>query len=166
MQFLENELKEYAEFAWSTFDFEICPSSETSDEKIEHLENSIAANVQISGEWQGAITLSIETDLACQLAERMFSRAKGLATQEELRDAMAEMINMIGGNIKSLLKQPCFLSIPVVELKKASLHFPFMEQVSRVMFDCMGMKFGLVVHQAIEQNPSHQPSGAQTSTRS
>jgi len=105
MQFFENEIKEYAEFAWSTLDLKITPSSG------QFKGNSITANIQISGQWQGVIALTIEHELAQQLAVKMFSIEKGQVTDEEINDALSEMINIIGGNLKSLLPQPNQLSL-------------------------------------------------------
>jgi len=138
MQFFENKIKEYAEFAWSTLDLKITPSSG------QFKGNSITANIQISGQWQGVIALTIEHDLAQQLAVKMFSIEKGQVTDEEINDALSEMINIIGGNLKSLLPQPNQLSLPMVDLKGTGTHFPFTEQRSQVVFDCVGKKvYGL-----------------------
>ncbi|GJL80113.1 MAG: hypothetical protein NPINA01_31020 [Nitrospinaceae bacterium] len=155
MQFFEAEIKEYSEFAWSTFDLKTSPSSQANHE---NLEDSVTANVQISGNWQGVVTLKIEMDLAHQLAEKMFSLEKGKATPDEINDAVAEMINMIGGNLKSLLPQPCQLSLPIIDLKGALFEFPFTEQLSEVVFECQGKKFMVSIHQVKEHKLPNQPT--------
>ena len=160
MQFFENEIKEYAEFAWSTFDLKITPSSGQFNENSE---NSVAANIQISGHWQGVIALKIERDLAQQLAVKMFSMEKGKVTDDEINDALSEMINVIGGNLKSLLPQPNQLSLPMVALKGTSLQFPFTVQRSQVVFDCMGKQFMVAIHQAKDKTIPNQPAHSETS---
>ena len=161
MQFFENEIKEYAEFAWSTLDLKITPSSGQFDENPE---NSVTANIQISGHWQGVIALKIGHDLAQQLAVNMFSIEKGRVTDAEINDALSEMINIIGGNLKSLLPQPNQLSLPMVGLKGTDLHFPFTEQCSQVVFDCLGKQFMVAIHQAKDKKIQNQPTHSETST--
>jgi chemotaxis protein CheX len=163
MQFFENEIKEYAEFAWSTLDLQISPSSGQFDGNSK---NSITANIQISGQWQGVVALTIDYGLAEELAVNMFSIDKGQVTDSEINDALSEMINIIGGNLKSLLPQPNQLSLPMVGSKGTSLHFPFTEQCSQVVFDCGGKKFMVTIHQVTDKNLHNQLSEAETSPAS
>ncbi len=146
MQFFENEIKEYAEFAWSTLDLKIIP---TSEQFHEGTKNSITANIQISGQWQGVIAMKIEHDLAQQLAVKMFSIEEKQVTETEINDAVSEMMNIIGGNLKSILPQPNQLSLPMVDLKGTPLHFPFTEQRSQVAFACAGNAFEVTIHQVV-----------------
>lgn len=150
MQFFENEIKEYAEFAWSTLNFKITPCSGQSDESSENL---VTANIQISGEWQGVVAMSIEHDLAQQLAGKMFSLKEEQVSDQDINDSVSEMMNIIGGNLKSMLPQPNQLALPIVDLKGARLNFPFTKQLSQVAFDCMGKKFSVAIHQVTEKNP-------------
>lgn len=163
MQFFENEIKEYVEFAWSTLELKITPSSEQFDTNSK---KSITANIQISGQWQGVIALIMEHDLAEQLAIKMFSIEKEQVTNDEINDALSEMINIIGGNLKSLLPQPNQLSLPIVGIKGTKLHFPFTEQRSQVAFDCAGKKFMVTIHQATDKKLQNQPSEVETSPAS
>ncbi len=150
MQFFENEIKEYAEFAWSTLNFKITPCSWQSGESSENL---VTANIQISGEWQGVVALTMEHGLAQQLAISMFSREKEQLTDEDINDSASELMNIIGGNLKSMLPQPNQLGLPIVDLKGTHLGFPFTKQLSQVAFDCMGKKFSIAIHQVAEKNP-------------
>lgn len=144
MQFSENEIRQYAEFAMSTFDFEINPCPTKFDEI---LERPVTAYIKISGNWQGMVFVVMEWDLAQQLAEKMFSCEKGRASKDEINDAISEMTNIIGGNLKSLLPQPSQLSLPIVDKNEGRLGFPFAEQISQVVFQCLGSKFKVSIHQ-------------------
>ncbi len=163
MQFFENEIIEYAEFAWSTLDLKLTPSSEQFDENSA---NAITSNIQISGQWQGIVALKIQHSLAQQLAVKMFSIEKEEITEEEINDAVSEMTNIIGGNLKSILPQPNKLSLPMVDLKGTDLYFPFTEQRSKVVFDCEGKKFVVSIHQITDKNLQDQPSEEETSPAS
>lgn len=74
----------------------------------------VMASVQISGDWQGAVVLLCSSALAHAATAAMFDTEVGATTQADLDDAMGELANMIGGNIKNRLPQPCKLSLPTV----------------------------------------------------
>jgi chemotaxis protein CheX len=155
MQFFENEIKEYARFAWSTLDLKITPCEWQPDESSENL---VTANIQISGEWQGVVAIILERGLAQQLAMKMFSLEKEQVTDEDISDSVSEIMNIIGGNLKSILSQPNQLGLPIVDVKGARLDFPFTKQLSQVAFECMGKKFSVDIHQVTDQKHQNQPS--------
>jgi len=161
MRFSENEIRQYAEFAMSTLGLEInsCP-----DKFDEILERPVMAHIEISGKWQGIVSVVMEWNLAQQLAEKMFSREKGEASKEEINDAISEMTNMIGGNLKSLLPQPSQLSLPIVDTNEVHRDFPFMGQVSQVVFKCSGNKFKVAIHQIMKTGSPDQPIHSENST--
>jgi len=160
MRFSENEIKKYAEFAMSTLGLEVTPCPTKFDEI---LERPARAHIKISGKWQGIVSVVMERNLARQLAEKMFSLEKADASKEEINDAISEMTNMIGGNLKSLLPQPSQLSLPIVDTND-DLDFSFMKQVSQVVFKCLENKFKVAIYQIMETDSQHQPTHSETST--
>ena len=70
--------------------------------------------VHVTGEWQGSIFLECGVDAAQGAAEAMFGADPGTLSPDEVSDALGELTNMVGGNIKSLLPGPSALSIPSV----------------------------------------------------
>jgi chemotaxis protein CheX len=70
--------------------------------------------VQITGAWQGAVTVDCSGGLARRVAAIMFGQETVLVTSEQISDAIGELTNVIGGNIKSLLPGPSQLSLPAV----------------------------------------------------
>ena len=70
--------------------------------------------VQITGEWEGAIVVSCAHSLAVSTTAFMFDMEVDEVTREELQDAIGELANMIGGNIKGLMPGPSRLSLPTV----------------------------------------------------
>ncbi len=85
---------------------ELSPSVKRSDQ--------VTGCIQISGQWQGAVVIQSSEDLARVFAGRLFQENGDNLTEADLRDAFAEMTNMIGGNIKGQVPCPSFLSIPSV----------------------------------------------------
>ena len=74
----------------------------------------VLGRVMISGNWQGAVTLGASAGLARRAAATMFGKLPSDADAAEIRDALGELTNMIGGNFKTLLKGDCRLSVPDV----------------------------------------------------
>jgi chemotaxis protein CheX len=75
----------------------------------------VVATVAISGAWDGRVLLSF-TPLA---AKRAAAALLGLEEAEDMgdadvADAVGELVNIIGGSVKSLMTQPTALSLPAV----------------------------------------------------
>ena len=71
--------------------------------------------VQFGGAWHGIVLMDCSPELARQLAAGMFGTAPGDLKTEEVHDALGEIVNIIGGNLKQLLPKPCHLSLPAVQ---------------------------------------------------
>ncbi len=77
-------------------------------------DEAIAATVHISGEWNGTACLSCSTAAGRRAAAVMFEMEDEDLTAAEVSDAVGELINVVGGNIKGLLPNPTTLSLPAV----------------------------------------------------
>jgi chemotaxis protein CheX len=75
-------------------------------------EHGWSAAVTVSGAWSGQVTVEISAAAAVAVTSVM------LATEdvgaEDVTDAVGELVNMVGGNVKSLIDGPGQLSLPVV----------------------------------------------------
>ena len=71
-----------------------------------------SAAVTVSGEWHGVVSVELPTGLAEEVTRRMLMVDE--AHDEDVADAVGELVNMIGGNVKSLMPGPSVLSLPVV----------------------------------------------------
>lgn len=76
------------------------------------LEAGWSAAVTVSGAWEGMISIEVPTVMAEEVTRRML--AVDETPDEDVADAVGELVNMIGGNIKSLMPGPSVLSLPVV----------------------------------------------------
>ena len=72
----------------------------------------VCASVAIRGEWDGVVTLEMAPEAAWRATQQMLPHHR--VDHEDVRDALGELVNMIGGNIKSLLPSGCTLGLPVV----------------------------------------------------
>ena len=85
------------------------PSQEEPTDK-----NSYTATVSFVGEWKGAVLVRCGIHTADELARRLL-RLDTVA-DVDVADAMGELANMIGGNLKSVLPPGVALSVPNVAL--------------------------------------------------
>ncbi|MGZ4437709.1 MAG: chemotaxis protein CheX [Nocardioides sp.] len=75
----------------------------------------VRASIQSWGAWDGRVVI----EMAPATAHAMTATMLGLGIDEavapdEVEDAVGELVNMIGGNIKSLMPSPSSLGLPVV----------------------------------------------------
>ena len=147
MQFLEEEILEITETTWqSLLGLDITPRALPAS--MGPVEAHLTGKVEISGAWTGAVLLHGSYELAAEAAAIIFSTEAGGGTAQDSLDAMYELTNIIGGNIKSLLPEPCQLSLPCVEqTTDAHLQVLGMEKVSELVFDCQNQPLFVSVWQ-------------------
>ena len=137
MQFLEQEILEITEATWqSMLGLDIQVSHASIPQPVD---GSLTGQVSISGAWNGTVLLQGSEMLARSAAGVIFSKEPGVVTEEDQQDAVYELSNIIVGNIKSLLPEPCQLSLPTVTPSSSELVVvPDHERVSELLFDCQG----------------------------
>ncbi len=74
----------------------------------------ITAAVHYAGAWRGAILLECTREELVRFASRLTGLARDEIGEEDARDAIGEIVNMIGGNMKSILTPGVALSVPTV----------------------------------------------------
>lgn len=74
----------------------------------------LASQIAINGAWKGTVTVESTLGLAREMAGGMLGLESNDVTEVDLNDALAEITNMVGGNIKSLLTSPSYLSLPTM----------------------------------------------------
>ncbi len=131
------DITSIAQDVWSSFlpmDLEVHPLGADAP----GLEGrTMTGTVHVSGEWQGTVFLEVPSDLASAAAEAMFAADPGSLSADEVCDALGELTNMVGGNIKSLLPAPSKLSIPsVAEGESYTVRVPGAVLVDRVALVC------------------------------
>lgn len=136
MQFLEEKFLEITETAGqSMLGLDIGPRALPAT--MGPVEGYFTGKVEISGAWTGAVLLNGSRQLAKAAAAVIFAHEPGGGPEQDSLDAMYELTNIIGGNIKSLLPEPCQLSIPSVEaVTDEHLTILGMVRMSELLFDC------------------------------
>lgn len=96
--------------------------------------------INITGGWQATVALQVPKALAARIASVMFRLHDVQPTTEDMQDAIGELTNMLGGNIKALLAGDCHLSLPaVVEGRGYTVRVPTSHVVDRFAFECEGL---------------------------
>jgi len=134
MELLEDEIVKVTKEVWKTLmGLEIKVAEEDFGPETE----KIAGFIQIMGAWDGTIILDCEKELSRLLASLIFGMPKEEVKDEEILDALGELVNIIAGNLKAYLPQPGHLSLPAaVGGWNYMLRFPGSQEVSQVVFEC------------------------------
>jgi chemotaxis protein CheX len=131
------DITSIAQDVWSSFlSMELEPHPLGAE--APHLDGrTMTGTVHVSGEWGGSVFLEVPSELAQASAEAMFAADPGTLSADEVCDALGELTNMVGGNIKSLLPAPSKLSIPsVAEGVSYTVRVPGAVLVERVALVC------------------------------
>ncbi|HEY4410234.1 MAG TPA: chemotaxis protein CheX [Acidimicrobiia bacterium] len=114
--------------------------------------------VQITGAWEGAVTVHCSEELARQLTAAMFMVDPADTTTEEVGDALGELANMVGGNVKALMPEPCRISLPAVaDGMDYRLSVPGARPLTAVTWTCLGEP---LMVRLLERRPAESASGA------
>lgn len=113
MQVREEDIFKITESVWnSMLGLELRPWKDALPEPSRG--RFLTGYVQISGAWHGVFRLDCSFALARRIAAIMFSFETAETTIDDVRDALGELANIAGGNVKGLLPTPCYLALPVV----------------------------------------------------
>jgi chemotaxis protein CheX len=82
----------------------------------------VSASVSVTGAWQGHIVVSCSNTAAKYAAGELLGVEQDDVTDADVADALGELANIIGGNVKSLLPEPCGLSLPRVVVSSGNLY--------------------------------------------
>ena len=136
MQFLEAEIRQVAEAVWeSVLGVRLVPRADVPPAP----ERTLSGWVRLAGGFEGSISVECSAEFARQAAATMFGLESGAASEADTRDAIGELTNMTGGNVKALLPEPCRLSFPaVVESRGGGPEGPGGTVLTAVAFDCQG----------------------------
>ena len=75
---------------------------------------SVAARVDFLGDWRGEIALCLPEALATHVGATMFMMPPEDLSDADVRDAVGELCNMVGGNIRAALSPTCEMGTPHV----------------------------------------------------
>jgi chemotaxis protein CheX len=96
--------------------------------------------IDITGAAHVTVVLQVPKPLCAKVAAAMFRLGTRTPRAEDMQDAVGELTNMLGGNLKALLGGECHLSLPaVVQGKAGTIRVPGAHEVTSVPFECEGL---------------------------
>lgn len=118
----EEELQEIVEVVWMTvLDLPLMPGQEAELALCDY----VTSEIEISGAWEGLVTVRASEQFLTHAASLMFSCPQEAVSEMDRTDALTELTNMLGGTVKCLLPETCDLSLPSILMDDAadsSLH--------------------------------------------
>jgi chemotaxis protein CheX len=113
MYFNETDIRQVTQTVWDLV-LKMAAERGTQHTVPRVTEGVISGTVRVSGSWNGSVTLYCFSDLAEEAASVMFGAPATELAREDVFDAVGELANIIGGNVRALLPEPCQLSLPTV----------------------------------------------------
>jgi len=138
MQFSTDDIVHISTDIWtSILGFEIKHVPEGRE--IPPGQRSMIGCIQITGDWEGAVTLHCPETLARKATAVMFGLPEADICDEEVQDTLGELTNMTAGNVKTLLPSSCRISLPsVAEGTDYRLRVPGGKIMIQTGFECEG----------------------------
>jgi chemotaxis protein CheX len=102
--------------------------------------------IYLTGDWNGAIILECNPGMACHFAGRILCMDAPECVDDDVRDVLGELSNMIGGNMKSGMSIGIRLSMPsVMNGRDYDLRICGSEVMERLAFQCDDGNFWVTV---------------------
>ncbi|MBS2012975.1 MAG: chemotaxis protein CheX [Deltaproteobacteria bacterium] len=143
----ENLVSELTQLVWSTMlrmdAYEGEPNGDAP---------TITTAVDIHGAWEGTVAISFPSGLARRLATALDEGAEP-PSETEVSDALCEIVNMVGGNLKAMLPAPSSLSPPRLTASPSTVG-------GRTQwFACEGERFGVTINEGGGGRGDHEDPG-------
>lgn len=109
----------------------------------------VAASVSITGAWSGYVVVETSLPAARRTAGALLALPDEDLNDSDVADAIGEIANVVGGNIKSLTPPPSTLSLPIVSWGgSAMLAWPDAEDLVRADLSWQGEPITITVYTA------------------
>lgn len=135
-------LIQLAESVWSSV---LCqPCNEVDHGALPEGTPLVVGSIEFEGAWAGRLDVRCTADAAREVAAAMFATQACDVVEEDIRDAVGELANIIGGNLKALLPQPTLISLPKVAQASSTQSDP--DSTCIVAFSCGADAVALALH--------------------
>jgi chemotaxis protein CheX len=107
---------------------------------------TLTASIRFGGSFPALLSMTCSASLAQCIAAAMFQVRADRATSRDVHDALGEVINILGGNLKAVLSPSCQLSLPAVadgDVAPQALVGANVRVLSELAFETLGERFVL-----------------------
>jgi chemotaxis protein CheX len=133
----EDDLKVIAEQVWSSY-LDVDGTSPLVPGPAEKHVADVTASVSVTGAWRGHVLVSCSDAASKHVGGALMGIDFDDVSEEDVADALGELANIIGGNVKSLLPEPCALSLPHVHIEGTAGRYPAVSEVAHLDATWMG----------------------------
>lgn len=133
---LDETVRQFTQMVWESI--VMLQLDPVDDPASRHQE--VWTSVDISGDWEGRISLGFTDALARAVTASMLAMDEAELTADTIADAVGELANMVGGNIKGLVEGHAKLSLPSMQTTPSDS-----EASSLVWFECAGESLSVSV---------------------
>ncbi len=127
-------------------------------------EELINVTVHYAGQWKGAVLFECTREQACLFAARLMGIEPPDSLNDDVRDAVGELANMIAGNLKAVLPPGVCLSMPtLIEGTDYAMRVLGGSLAGMIAFRCRLGTFWVTLIEAPEERQrrwaAHSPAG-------
>ena len=141
-------LAEVVTFVWDVFvggDIVYLPSDAPAPGKTS-IDAGVCASISIGGCWTATIIVRVSDELARHIAACLLGMAHSELDDELINDALGELTNVVGGNVKGLIaSEGSSLSLPMVGRSPQTISGP--HRTMRAEFDVDGHAMTWEIHE-------------------
>ncbi|MEZ5403638.1 MAG: chemotaxis protein CheX [Bryobacteraceae bacterium] len=142
------DLERTAEMVFQTMiGLTVVPSDEPWIKRI----GTLTAAVHFAGQWKGSVYIEFTREQALDITTRLMGIPSPETIDDDVLDAIGEMANMVGGNMKSVMPRGVELSAPtVVEGGDYALRFRAGDAITRAAFQSPAGPFWITLVERAE----------------
>ncbi len=116
---------------------------------------TVTAAIFFAGSWRGAVLLEASEELARLWTAQLMGIPAPDAFTDDVRDTVGELVNMIAGNLKSVVPSGVAISIPsVVQGLQYSMRLCGGNLFNRQSFFCIGGPFRVTFVEVVDDHGS------------
>lgn len=107
---------------------------------------ALTASIRFGGSFPALLSFTCSEELAHCIAAAMFQVRTGRVSERDVHDAVGEVINILGGNLKAVLSPSCQLALPSVaagDVRPEVLLGSSVRMLSELAFESVGELFTL-----------------------
>jgi CheY-specific phosphatase CheX len=143
---MEEHILEQVRIAKDVFGNMVDMSIEPLDGCWEPQSEVVTAAVYFTAPWQGALFVECNVELAFAFTAKLMAVETPTSVDDDVCDAMGELANMIGGNLKALMPANVGISIPsIIRGKEYAVRLRGGRRLSSTVFDSEFGKFCLTL---------------------
>ncbi len=111
---VKNYKNDLGEIAHAIFETMLGVEIQRVDGEWRPTRDRLTGAVYLAGAWRGAVLLECDRELAFYFTNLLMEIPLPESVNDDVRDTMGELANMLGGNLKSVLPHGVVLSMPSV----------------------------------------------------